>query len=144
MAVARHTEPHIIISILSPGAPEDAKLPITESTMGVLRLRFHDIDTEDKSEDFREYIRLSGISEHELFCDPHAQQIVDFALKHKRDSALRAVLVHCEAGVSRSPAVAAAVAQGVFNQDPSPILNEYRGHNRRVFVTTLRAAERLR
>lgn len=138
MAQAQHAEPHIIISILTPGAPFDAKLPISEKTRGILRLRFHDIDTEDKSEDFREYIRLSNIPEEELFTEDHAGQILSF-VRPLIAGDLESILVHCEAGVSRSPAVAAGLAHALFNQDPTEYFKRYTP-NKRVYVTLLKAA----
>lgn len=141
MEAAQHSEPHLIISILTPGAPFDAKLPINESTLGVLRLRFHDIDTEDKEEDYKEYIRLSNIPPEALFTEDHAKQILAFVqarLRHLTPPA-ESILVHCEAGMSRSPAVAAGLAQAIFNQDPSHFFQRYTP-NKLVFMTLLRAA----
>ncbi len=50
-----------------------------------------------------------------LFDKSHANTILDFVKKNKNEIDL--LFVHCEAGISRSPAVAAAISRIYFNDD---------------------------
>lgn len=68
----------------------------SENRVGLLQMFFHDAEFE----------RPELEKEH-FFNSEHAQQILDFVKKHKNQVDL--FLVHCEAGSSRSPAVAAAL-----------------------------------
>jgi len=80
------------------------KFPPTEALeadpnfKGVLRLRFCDVD--------------SPRAEHEHFLDTHARQILDFV--ESKYPYLDLLVVHCHAGLCRSPAVGAAVSR-IFN-----------------------------
>jgi predicted protein tyrosine phosphatase len=86
-----HNVPHIIISITS--APDDrAKLPICTYTIGVLRLSFADSDKGENA-----------------MTDAHATELKAFigGLTEKFER----IIVHCDAGYSRSPAIAAALSK---------------------------------
>jgi predicted protein tyrosine phosphatase len=120
-ALPPHEVPHLLISITS--APEDqARLRTSENTLGVLRLSFPDVDT--PTPEFPE-ASLFGVAE--------ARRIWEFVLAH-RDQTQR-IVIHCDAGQCRSPAVAAALAK-VFDGDDSEFFRRYRP-NRRVFRTLL-------
>lgn len=86
---------YVIISI-STTLSEPAKLPVGDvNCRGVLRMAFEDTDYE-----------LDG-----AFQDYHAKAVVDFTEQFIRGQPdLEYVLLHCDAGISRSPAVAAAIA----------------------------------
>ena len=92
---------HVVISIKSPGF-RHVRLPKNVYRKARLKLKFHDID--------REYPGLT-----EIFSPAHARRILRFFKKHGG----RHFLIHCEAGISRSPAVAAALtkAAGVDDSD---------------------------
>jgi predicted protein tyrosine phosphatase len=95
--VAPHEAPHIIISITS--APDDlAQLRANDQCLGILRLSFIDADE-----------RAPPIFGGELFSRNQAIQIWSFVERHRGD--VRRIVVHCDAGISRSPAVAAALAR---------------------------------
>ena len=93
------TEPHIIISISD---PQQGRADIADNahTVDVLFMEFHDINK----------------AEHDmiLFSQDHAVQILNF-FKHYWNQ-IDLVIVHCNAGMSRSPAVAAALTK-ISNQD---------------------------
>jgi predicted protein tyrosine phosphatase len=94
--VRPHEVPHIVISITS--TREDvAVLRASDHCRGILRLSF--LDADERSEPV-----VSG----ELFSLDQARQIWTFVERHQRDVQL--ILVHCDMGISRSPAVAAALA----------------------------------
>lgn len=91
--------PRIVISITDPSSPE-ANIKDMKNIVDVLRLQFHDFDR--------------PVSGYIQFDDTHANQIVDFIKKHKDFPDL---IVHCEAGISRSAAVAAAISKYVNGND---------------------------
>lgn len=82
-----------VISITDPDS-DPAQLECDEQF--ILRQQFHDLD--------RIHPKLTEVT---YFSDLHAEEIVDFVLFHRSDN----IVVHCEAGVSRSPAIAAAISQ---------------------------------
>jgi|SRR5271166_1907199 len=96
---------HIIISITT--TIEDvADLPICEQTIGVLRLSFLDSDGGANS-----------------ITNEQADSIRNFIVGLK--DRFGRVIVHCDAGWSRSPAVAAALAKH-FNNDDAEFFTRYR------------------
>jgi predicted protein tyrosine phosphatase len=87
--------PYIVISITT--SPSDrARVPQSSQCLGVLRLAFFDVD-----------VPVQEAEPDGLFSVKDAQQIWDFVLP--KLSQLRCIMVHCRAGKSRSPAVAAAL-----------------------------------
>ncbi len=120
--VAPHDVPHIVISITS--APEDvARIPASPMLVGILRLSFADV--ESAGDDPRLVV----------FSEEHARSIHDFVVAHQGE--IERILVHCDAGVSRSPAVAAALTRA-FGQDDAPWFERYRP-NQRVYRGVLAA-----
>lgn len=119
--VAPHEVPHVIISITT--TPDDqARLPEGETCRGVLRLSFLDADRPSDSQ-----------PESMLFSDAHADAIWDFVLGHRPH--IERVVVHCDAGFSRSPAVAAALSKVLLGDDQE-LFRRYRP-NMRVYRTLL-------
>jgi predicted protein tyrosine phosphatase len=104
------SEPFAIISITS-GPTDQAVLPEGDRCQGILRLSF--LDIEDS---------LGDWVEDGLFSDRQAHQIWDFALRHA--PGVQWFVVHCDAGMSRSPAVAAALAHGL-GLDPRPFFFQF-------------------
>ena len=120
--------PHLFISIRTPGDPLEARLPVNGLTRGVLRLQFHDLDRVPDNP-----IPLIGIPKESwtadnLFNKKLATQVLDFDRPHVEHesvlraanlghTAVRAIFVHCDAGLSRSPAVAAALTRTLLGQD---------------------------
>ena len=94
-------EPHVIISISD---PESRKPRIRETGLckGVLRLRFHDAEPV-------EGFNLPG--KIEIMTPRHAKAVWQFILPRVADISM--VIVHCEQGMSRSPAVGAAICLGL-------------------------------
>ncbi len=94
-ALPPHDVAHVIISITT--TPDDqAKLRLGAACRGVLRLSFVDADEQ------------RDVQPHVLFGRAHARAILDFVTRHR--DAIERIVVHCDAGISRSPAVAAALA----------------------------------
>ena len=108
-------EPHVIISISDPGSRKP-RIRETGLCKGVLRLRFHDAEP---VEDFY----LPG--EVQLMTPRHAKAVWQFILPRVTDISM--VIVHCEQGMSRSPAVAAAICLGLggLGEDSARFFEEF-------------------
>jgi predicted protein tyrosine phosphatase len=117
-AVKPHEVPHVIISITS--SPDDvAPLRPNKMCQGVLRLSFP--DAEEPSNLY---------AEADLFSREHARKIWTFTQQHLTQ--IERIIVHCDAGVSRSSAVAGALARVLNNNDSEFFGGRYRP-NRRVY-----------
>jgi predicted protein tyrosine phosphatase len=104
--------PYVLISISDPDKlrPKPKK---THLCRAVMFLRFHDAEPSAGFE-LPANIRLMTARQ--------ARQVWDFVLRWKGE--VRAIVVHCEAGMSRSPAVAAAICKGL-GEDDSRFWREY-------------------
>jgi predicted protein tyrosine phosphatase len=113
--------PHITISITDPESPE-AVLAEAENRIAYLRLQFDDADQPRNG--FR------------LLSEDEAAQIVAFVEEHRAQ--IRLIVCHCEAGISRSAGVAAALSQWL-NGDDQTFFTWFHP-NRHVYRTVLNAA----
>lgn len=104
-------EKHIVISITSPGY-KHPKLPSSESRVALLQLKFHDID---KS------LIIKGKT-YPCFTKEQAEAILNFFNYYKDN--ISVVVCQCEVGVCRSPAIVAALAKGI-GQDDSKYFKYY-------------------
>lgn len=104
-----HEVPHVIVSIRSPKDPNEARLPVGQHTLGVLRLTFHDMDDAHMA-----YPAIRQEYEAQCFSRDQARQIVTLVRSNPQAQRL---LVHCDAGFSRSPAVAAALSKALTGDD---------------------------
>jgi len=129
-------EPHVVISITDPENP-DARLAESDQRIAVIRLQFHDIG--DYGQPLRNRIVMS---------DEDAEKILDFCCKYQHVSR---IVCQCEAGMSRSAGIAAALSKIFQDEDRFFFANfapnrwVYRTildvHERRDFVKSLEAAE---
>jgi|GEM_PF-706025 len=117
---------HIIISISDPRSRPPA-IRANRLCRGVLQVAFHDAEPSS---------RFRTPPEIRLMTADDAQAIWGFVLKHRAD--IRAIVVHCEAGMSRSPAVAAALCRALGDDDRR-FFQDY-VPNRHVYRLILRAA----
>jgi predicted protein tyrosine phosphatase len=123
-ATRPHEVPHVIVSITS--SPADvARLRTTDACRGVLRLSFLDADVPSDQH-----------PEAELFSETQAASVWAFVMQHR--GAIDRLVVHCDAGVSRSPAVAAAIAKALGVDDTDYFGGRYRP-NMRVYRMLLDA-----
>ena len=95
-AARPHEVSHIIISITS-SSDDVARLRANKTCRGVLRLSFPDADVPSEQH-----------AEDVLFSREHAMKVWTFVQQHLPE--IERIIVHCDAGVSRSPAVAAAIS----------------------------------
>jgi predicted protein tyrosine phosphatase len=127
-AARPHEVPYIVISITS-GPDDVARLQRSDQCRGVLRLSFPDAEAPS-----------GQFTEGDLFSQSQATQIWDFVLQHQ--AAVQRIVLHCDAGVSRSPAVAAAVARALGADNAEFFSGRYHP-NMRVYRLLLQAAPRL-
>jgi predicted protein tyrosine phosphatase len=92
--------PYVVISITDPDAP-DADVVESPLRMGLLRLKFYDLDD-----------RYAGLEGPE---PEHADRIVRFVREHLLRADL--IVTQCEAGISRSSGVAAALSRWLNGHD---------------------------
>lgn len=102
--VYQEDRPHIVISISDPETTPP-NLPDNENRLGLLRLQFYDLDhTKGLSQLLRERVKDS------LFTEGQAKQVLRFFREFYPTKA-QVVIVNCEAGISRSAAIAAALCK---------------------------------
>lgn len=106
-------EPHLFISVTTPGDPNGlAVLPENEKTLGTLRLAFHEAYAEWES--LR--VGYSGwLREREAdgtaFTRETGKSVLSFVRSHP---GAEVIVVHCDGGLARSPAIVRALADTVF------------------------------
>jgi len=91
-------DPYVMISISCPKDP--ANIPNRESCKDILRLEFDDVDVS---------VHLTGDRKIQYFNQEYAREILSFYRKYKDN--IKYMIIHCDAGISRSPAVAAALSK---------------------------------
>jgi len=107
-------EPYIVISIYEPDDPEGpAKLKESKHLLDVLRLTFHDID--DAGTYRTLYPNSAKAKKLVSISDAQAKEIVEFVTKHICD--VEVIVCQCDAGISRSSAVAAALSKCIHGVD---------------------------
>ena len=121
--IAPHDVPHLIVSITS-SIDDIARLPENEHTLGVVRLVFLDVPA---------HLPAPMTSDD-------AAEILDAFARHR--DRIERVIVHCDAGVSRSPAVAVALAR-IAGQDDRDLLARYRPNPHVLETMTREAARRI-
>jgi hypothetical protein len=95
-------EKHILISVTDPN--DAADIPERDTCQDILRLEFND--------SYR--FGTEGVA-RVMFSEEQAQQVIDFVNKYHTKVPL--LVVHCFAGMNRSPAIAAAVARMLGQSD---------------------------
>jgi predicted protein tyrosine phosphatase len=96
-------EPYIVISITDPNT-SDANVAESPNRTGLLRFKFN--DTGDYGQPLRDTVVMTA---------DHARQILDFVADHKKD--VSTIICQCEAGMSRSAGVAAALSHILQGQN---------------------------
>jgi len=105
-------EPYGLISLTDPGTAL-ARLQDDPNRLGLLTLQFHDIS--HTPEEFASLVRRPERDHYILPTADHARQIVRFV----REMAPRVekIVIHCEAGISRSAGVGAGLAHCLKQPD---------------------------
>lgn len=102
--------PYIVISISDPDKPEQ-EITRSAKLRGVLSLKFHDIVQPRKFQ----------LTTDVAMTPEHARQALSFVRQHLRDVGL--IICQCEAGVSRSAGLAAALSRILEGDDEYFFLN---------------------
>lgn len=118
----RPRESHVIISI-SDTDREEVDLTTTDTCCGVLRLAFDDVDGD--MDVGRPVVR---------FNETLAQRVLDL-WERARAAGVAAIYVHCNAGQSRSPAIAAALTR--LDGMDDDVWFKFRTPNRLVYRTLM-------
>ena len=106
--------PHALISIRSPGA-DRPELPENEKRIGCISLKFHDIvGSEDKEDLGRKMLAKWNVEPYE-FSERHAQKIREFV--EAVEEHIEVLYCQCEAGISRSAGIAAAISKHMTGDD---------------------------
>ena len=121
--------PFALISITDPDLPP-ASVPAQIMMRGMLRLSFDDAQPADEP--------LGGAERLRLMCEADAEAVWRFVVRYAPE--VCRLVVHCEAGWSRSPAVAAAIAHEM--RDDATIFFRDFHPNPFVFRTVLAATPR--
>jgi predicted protein tyrosine phosphatase len=106
-------EPHVTLSMTSPRQMSPAELPELPARRGLLRLSFDDYDYEARQVPMTD-LRGDGPEPH-FFSRENALEIRDFVSAHREH--VRFIVCHCQAGLSRSPAVAGALSTWLNGND---------------------------
>lgn len=115
----RHTRPTVIISISDPNGSYHSAPFVHERTniKAILRLCFSDADGPGRDV-YGKKVDVSG-----LMSDEDAEKVVRFVLRHSDCD----LIIHCDAGISRSAGVGAAIIK-VINGDDSPVFENGQYH----------------
>lgn len=101
--------PYIVISITDP-EKDDAVIADSSFQLAILRLKFHDI-IGAKSISLKDSSSTNEIA----MSQENAQAVLNFVCEHVENAKL--IVCHCEAGISRSAGVAAALSRILNTQD---------------------------
>jgi len=130
---------HAVISITAPDNKRPAKFELNEYLKAVLYLKFYDIDFSDGN---MTPIRAAIMDKygHGKFTDAQAKEVVDFVLESK--DLVHTIICHCDAGISRSAGMGAAISL-ILNGSDKEIFNngQYRP-NIDVYRKVLNEAQR--
>ena len=130
-------EPHktdsAIISISTPNVPYyGLEIEPTDENrvVAILRLEFMDVDRPGDNDVYGNPTTIS-----DLMSDRDAKTVVDFVERYKD----KRILVHCDAGISRSSAVAAAILKHYTGDDSMIFDSRWYNPNRWVYRKVLEA-----
>jgi len=133
----------VMVSMYSPELGE-AILPVYTQLSAILRIKCHDVDY-SKTGEITAQRGFEDYDEITKFDEKMASDIINFVSEH----APKNVVVHCDAGLSRSPAVAMALSE-IFNygaSSPQFFVRSYAGgmhlYNKHIYRTILEVGEKL-
>jgi predicted protein tyrosine phosphatase len=133
--------PHVVISITGPGC-EFPVLPENPNRRAVLRLAFHDIDG-TKGDSVAAWLRSHNI-EPVAMTEEQGEQVRVLLAQHQD---IDAIIVNCQAGMSRSVGAAAAISKTLTGDDSQFFerrLNAHHHPNMLVYRTVFNAMNKER
>jgi predicted protein tyrosine phosphatase len=101
--------PYLVISITDPEQPE-ANILDSPFLRATLRMKFHDIAKPNR---IASQFATNSIDVHATEAD--AEQILSFVCEHLAE--VKLIVCHCEQGISRSAAIAAALSHILQDED---------------------------
>jgi predicted protein tyrosine phosphatase len=101
--------PYLVISITDPEQPE-AKILESPFLQAILRMKFHDVVKPNRIAE-----QFINNSTDIYMTDDNAKQILFFVGEHLIK--VKLIVCHCEQGISRSAAIAAALSRILQNED---------------------------
>lgn len=124
--------PAAIISISTPGVDYDESPFISKKNKvaEILSLAFLDADCPETTDVYGTFAHLE-----DLMTDEDAQKIVEFAERHKD----KPILIHCDAGISRSSAIGAALLRNYNGNDDDIFHSRYFAPNMWCYYKLLNA-----
>jgi len=129
-------KPFAVISISTPG-DEPPKFPNNKLLKYLLPLSFYDIDPASWETSELE------IYKNGIFSEKQAKQIIEFVYKIE-EVEIDTMLIHCDAGVSRSAGVGAAVELIMNGSDKTVFNNRKFVPNRFVYRTIINTFHKMR
>ena len=117
--------PYIVISIYSTGG-QPADIPLHPKCIAVLPIQFDDVEEDEW---------MYGDTIYKPITEEKAERIWEFVDTWKSDAEL--ILVHCDGGICRSPAVAAAISRVYKGEDKEWFKKPYLP-NMKVYNTMLK------
>lgn len=109
-------KPHIYISVKCPYDSEGwAKLPDNPNRMQTLLLAFDDWDDYQKHKLTTEFKNNPRVGEMVFFSNDHAKSIVGLVQEYQKK--VEAIVCQCDAGISRSAGIAAALSKCIVGHD---------------------------
>lgn len=110
---------YVLVSVSTPGQ-RAAALPLDEFRVDTLFLEFHDVDKPF------EFSRPGEPEKRTIYPITEEQAARVWAFVEKYRGAVSTLVCQCEAGVSRSAGIAAAVAKALHGDDaPAPYFRDY-------------------
>jgi hypothetical protein len=119
--------PHVMIRITCPTSPAFPALQDNPKRVAVLEQKFYDLDGDALMRDWTE--EEKDKYGNGCFSNSQAREIVEFVLADRTGK----IVVHCDAGISRSAGVAAAVAKFLTGSDECIFGNKRYIPNRYVY-----------
>lgn len=101
--------PFFVFSITDPTS-DPAKFT-KDNLIGELRMQFHDLD------DLNIKRNPQLANEFVLFNEKHAEEVVSWLQNIMWEKVVQRIVCHCEAGISRSAGMAAAISKILFDND---------------------------
>ena len=101
--------PYLIISITDPEQPE-ANISDSSRLRATLRMKFHDV-----AKPSRIAIQFASNSTDVYMTEADAERILSFVSEHLAE--VKLIVCHCEQGISRSAAIAAALSRILQDED---------------------------
>ena len=127
-----HLAQFVMISISNPYTAYSSQPFMSEKNniIDILRLSFVDADGVSDLDVYGKIAR-----KEDMFSDEQAKQVVDFAEKYKNYP----IIVHCDAGISRSAGVGAAILKHYTGSDSQIFNSRWYAPNMFVYYKVLKA-----